>query len=302
MRPRTLSRNATAPITFDTQLENFETAPERGSLHVQARRIFCARLRLKNCLPPWRKYPDARLIAGATELGLDITKRYQKFPTLISIEAIPELSAMTSTETEWTVGAATTLTRLDEKIGDEYPELRDMLLVFGSRQIRNRATLGGNLVTASPIGDSAPVLLALDAKVVLASATDERVLPLDEFFIDYRKTALQPGEILKSVIVPRLRLTSHGGESSTRFRSAAKWTSARSRPVLPMRMARRNHCSMRASRSAASLPCRRERVRRSALCRERNGMKQRCARSCRYSNGSSSQSPMCAAARVIGGD
>ena len=151
------------------------------------------------------QYPDARLIAGATELGLDITKRYQKFPTLISIEAIPELTAMTSTETEWTVGAATTLTRLDEKIGDEYPELRDMLLVFGSRQIRNRATLGGNLVTASPIGDSAPVLLALDAKVVLASASGERVLPIDEFFVSYRKTALQPGEILKSVIIPRFR-------------------------------------------------------------------------------------------------
>ena len=151
------------------------------------------------------QYPDARLIAGATELGLDITKRYQKFPTLISIEAIPELSAMTSTETEWTVGAATTLTRLDEKIGDEYPELRDMLLLFGSRQIRNRATLGGNLVTASPIGDAAPVLLALDAKVVLASVSGERVLPIDEFFVSYRKTALQPGEILKSVIIPRFR-------------------------------------------------------------------------------------------------
>ena len=106
------------------------------------------------------QYPEARLIAGATDLGLDITKRYQKFPFLISIEAIPELTNITATKTEWKIGAATTLTRLDEKIGDEYPELRDMLLVFGSRQIRNRATLGGNLVTASPIGDSAPVLLA----------------------------------------------------------------------------------------------------------------------------------------------
>ena len=78
-----------------------------------------------------------------------------------------------------------------------------MLSVFGSRQIRNRATLGGNLVTASPIGDSAPVLLALEASVVLASAAGERVLPLDEFFVAYRKTALQPGEVLKSIIIPR---------------------------------------------------------------------------------------------------
>ena len=147
--------------------------------------------------------PDARLIAGATELGLDITKKFYRFSTLISLEAIAELSAITATDSEWHVGAASTLTRLDEALGGEYPELREMLLVFGSRQIRNRATLGGNLVTASPIGDSAPVLLALDAKVVLASPEGERTVPIDQFFVSYRKTSLLPGEILKAVIVPR---------------------------------------------------------------------------------------------------
>jgi xanthine dehydrogenase molybdopterin binding subunit/xanthine dehydrogenase small subunit len=148
--------------------------------------------------------PDARLIAGATELGLDITKKFHKFPVLISIEAIPELTSITSTETEWTIGAATTLTRLDDALGSEYPELREMLLLFGSRQIRNRATIGGNLVTASPIGDCAPVLLALDAKVVIASATGERDVPLADFFVSYRKTLLQSGEILKSIVLPRI--------------------------------------------------------------------------------------------------
>ena len=117
-----------------------------------------------------KENPDARLIAGATELGLDITKRYKKFPTLISVEAVPELKEIKSTETEWHIGAAVTLTQIEEKMAEEFPALGDMLRVFGSRQIRNRATMGGNLVTASPIGDSAPVLLALDAKVVVASA------------------------------------------------------------------------------------------------------------------------------------
>ena len=148
--------------------------------------------------------PDGRLIAGATELGLDITKKFQKFPVMISLEAVPELTSITSTDGEWTIGAATTLTRLDDTVGAEYPELREMLLVFGSRQIRNRATLGGNLVTASPIGDAAPVLLALDAKVVLASAHRERALPISEFFVSYRTTALEPGEILKSILLPRI--------------------------------------------------------------------------------------------------
>jgi xanthine dehydrogenase molybdopterin binding subunit/xanthine dehydrogenase small subunit len=147
--------------------------------------------------------PEARLIAGATELGLDITKKYKKFPTLISVEATPELKELQSTPGEWRIGAAVTLTQLEETLAVEYPALADMLRVFGSRQIRNRATMGGNLVTASPIGDSAPVLLALDAKVVLASLRGERVLPLEEFFVAYRKTAMQPGEILKTILLPR---------------------------------------------------------------------------------------------------
>ncbi len=147
--------------------------------------------------------PEARLIAGATELGLEITKKFRKFPVLISLEAIPQLTAIQASAAEWTIGATATLTALDEAVGDEYPELRAMLLVFGSRQIRNRATLGGNLVTASPIGDSAPVLLALDAKMVLASARGERVLPLEDFFVAYRQTALAAGEILKAILLPR---------------------------------------------------------------------------------------------------
>ena len=150
-----------------------------------------------------REHPEARLVAGATELGLEITKRYQRFPTLISTEAVPELKALQATETEWCIGAAVTLTEIEDALAGEFPALGDMLRVFGSRQIRNRATLGGNLVTASPIGDSAPVLLALEARVVLASETAERTLPIDQFFVAYRQTALQTGEVLKCILVPR---------------------------------------------------------------------------------------------------
>jgi xanthine dehydrogenase molybdopterin binding subunit/xanthine dehydrogenase small subunit len=148
-------------------------------------------------------HPTARLVAGATELGLDITKRFQKFPALISVEAIPELRQIKRTDNEWQVGGAATLTDIEDTLGPEFPALKEMLRVFGSRQIRNRATMGGNIVTASPIGDSAPVLLALDAKVVLASSGGERVLPIAEFFVSYRKTALRTGEILKTILIPR---------------------------------------------------------------------------------------------------
>ena len=164
---------------------------------------------LTTLLKLMERYPEARLIAGATELGLEISKRFKKFPALISVEAVPELKAIKSTVSEWRIGAAATLTQIEEKMANEFPALGRMLRVFGSRQIRNRATMGGNVVTASPIGDSAPVLLALDAEVVLvrrvaqSSALRERTLPISEFFLSYRKTALAPSEILKTIIVPR---------------------------------------------------------------------------------------------------
>lgn len=162
--------------------------------------------------------PGARLIAGATELGLDITKRFHKFSTLISLEAIPELTEITDSPKEWRIGGAATLTAIQEKLGAEFPALGDMLYLFGSRQIRNRATMGGNLATASPIGDSAPVLMALEASVVLASIKGERTLPIGDFFTGYRKTALQPGEVLQTIVVPR----SENKKRRTQFYKATK--------------------------------------------------------------------------------
>ncbi len=153
--------------------------------------------------PLLQAHPQARLVAGATELGLEITKRHRRFDTLISLEAVAELAEFAECDGAWHIGAAVPLTVVLDRLGGEYPELRDMLWWFGSRQIRNRATLGGNLVTASPIGDSAPVLLTHDALLRLVSAEGERLLPLAEFFQGYRQTALRPGEVLRAVVLPR---------------------------------------------------------------------------------------------------
>lgn len=84
---------------------------------------------------------------GASELGLDITKRYKRIPTLISAEAVAELKEFKSTDAERHIGAAVTLTDIEDKLAKEYPELGGMLRVYGSRQFRNRATMGGNIVT-----------------------------------------------------------------------------------------------------------------------------------------------------------
>ena len=108
---------------------------------------------LNGVLELLERFPESRLIAGATELGLDISKRFHKFPVLISVEAVPELKDIECTDSEWRIGAAVTLTEVEERMAGEFPALGDMLRVFGSRQVRNRATMGGNIVTASPIGD-----------------------------------------------------------------------------------------------------------------------------------------------------
>ncbi len=151
-----------------------------------------------------KENPGARLVAGATEIGVDINKKFLSYPLLVSTEGIPELTRIRSTAGEWRVGGAATLTAVEELLGPEYPSLAKMLRVFASRGIRNRATMGGNLATASPIGDSAPVLLTLDASLVLASAEGERTTALEEFFVGYRKTALRAAEIIKEIVIPRM--------------------------------------------------------------------------------------------------
>ncbi len=147
--------------------------------------------------------PDAVLVAGATEIGVEINKKAKSFPFLVSTEGVRELAKVERTSAGFRVHGAATLTALEEAAGGAIPALRKMLWVFASRQIRSRATLAGNLVTASPIGDMAPVLLALDATITLTSrARGDRTLPLADFFLGYRKTALAPDEIVRFVDVP----------------------------------------------------------------------------------------------------
>ncbi|MBS0658175.1 MAG: molybdopterin-dependent oxidoreductase, partial [Verrucomicrobia bacterium] len=157
------------------------------------------------------QHPEARLVAGGTELSLFVTKKFQRFPVLISLEGLGELRRFERTADALHLGGGLTLTQLDEHLAadpapawsDPRSVLRNILRWFGSRQIRSRATIGGNLCTASPIGDLAPAFLALDATLVLVSPAGERTLPIADFFLDYRKTALRPNELLLRVEVPR---------------------------------------------------------------------------------------------------
>jgi xanthine dehydrogenase molybdopterin binding subunit/xanthine dehydrogenase small subunit len=156
------------------------------------------------------------LVGGATELGVFLRKRAMPMPLLIDTAAVAELQVLerrdatadgTDFHDAWVVGGAVTLARFEEALlaDDAMAPVVRMLRVFASRQVKNAATLAGNIVTASPIGDMAPVLLALGASIELSSLRGHRVLPLSSFFVGYRKTLLTPDEVVTRFFIPRPR-------------------------------------------------------------------------------------------------
>ncbi|HZG37364.1 MAG TPA: FAD binding domain-containing protein, partial [Nodosilinea sp.] len=140
-----------------------------------------------------QQHPDATLVAGATDLGLEMSWHRQHYPILISLEAVAELKQIHQSEEYVEIGAAVPLSHIEANLHGIFPNLDEMIHWFAARQVRNRATLGGNIGTASPIGDLPPVLLSLDAILKLAGPGGERTLPLANFFTGYRQTDLQPG-------------------------------------------------------------------------------------------------------------
>jgi xanthine dehydrogenase small subunit len=149
------------------------------------------------------EYPTAILIAGATDLGLEMSHHRQQFPILISLEAVKDLQFIRQTREQVEIGATVSLSQIQDQLRGVFPSLDEMIHWFAARQVRNRATIGGNIGTASPIGDLPPVLLSLNAEIRLASDSGERIIPLSNFFKGYRQTDLQPGELIVSVIIPK---------------------------------------------------------------------------------------------------
>jgi xanthine dehydrogenase small subunit len=119
------------------------------------------------------------------------------------VEAVAELYECSETDASVRIGAAVPLSDIGQRWRGAPAVVHEWLALFASPPIRNRATLGGNLATASPIGDSAPLLLALDASIHIAGSNGRRVQPLASFFTGYRKTALQRGEILTTIEIPK---------------------------------------------------------------------------------------------------
>ena len=158
---------------------------------------------LAECLALLAEEPGARVVAGATDLAVDFNLKAKRFRRLISVEALPELRGFEETADFIEMGAALSLDEIERQWAGAPAFFGEWLELFASPLIRNRATLGGNLATASPIGDAAPLLLALDAEVRIGGVSGIRSVPLQAFFAGYRRTALAPGELLVSIRIPK---------------------------------------------------------------------------------------------------
>jgi xanthine dehydrogenase small subunit len=148
------------------------------------------------------QFPGACLLAGGTDVGLWVTKQHRDLDTLIYVGAVEELRRLEVTNTHLEIGAAVTYTNAMDALGDRWPDFGELIRRLGSVQIRNSGTIGGNVANGSPIGDSMPALIALGAELILRKGAARRTMALEDFYLDYRKTALQPGEFVALIRVP----------------------------------------------------------------------------------------------------
>ncbi|WP_190264023.1 xanthine dehydrogenase small subunit [Glutamicibacter nicotianae] len=163
--------------------------------------------------------PGTVLVAGATDWGVEVNIKGARARSVLAIDRLPELRQIHWGEQFLELGAACTLSELERQLAGRVPLLGKLFGQFASRLIRNSATLGGNLGTGSPIGDTPPALLALEAQLVLSSIRGNRVVALAEYFTGYRQTVREPGEMITAIRIPLplAELTSFQKISKRRF-------------------------------------------------------------------------------------
>jgi xanthine dehydrogenase small subunit len=150
------------------------------------------------------QYPAAAIVAGATDVGLWVTKQHRHLKTLIDITRVKDLAVVDESTEGLTLGATLSHRDATAALTRFHPDLGELLRRFASIQIRNAGTVGGNIANGSPIGDLPPAFIALDARLTLRRGVERREIPLEDFFIAYGKQDRAPGEFVESVFVPAL--------------------------------------------------------------------------------------------------
>ncbi len=152
----------------------------------------------------YARHPDATLVAGATDVGLWITKQMRALPKIVHLGRAADLAEVRETDRGFTIGAGVTCARAERAMAAIDPDLVELFRRFGGKQVRAVGTIGGNIANGSPIGDTMPALIALGTTLYLRRGQATRSLPLEDFFIDYGKQDRAPGEFVTAIEVPRL--------------------------------------------------------------------------------------------------
>jgi xanthine dehydrogenase small subunit len=147
-------------------------------------------------------HPEAVIVAGATDVGLWVTKQHKTLPMIVSLDAVTDLGGIEETADMIRIGAGARYQDALPVLEKHFPDFGTIIRRIGSRQIRNRGTIGGNIANASPIGDTPPALLALDASLVLRRGEIRRTVKMDDFFAGYRSTILAASEFIERIDVP----------------------------------------------------------------------------------------------------
>jgi len=148
------------------------------------------------------EHPYATLVAGATDVGLWVTKMHRGLSTIIFLNRVHDLTQIERKDRELIIGSGVTYSDAIDVLAKEYPDLGELMRRIGALQVRNAGTIGGNIANGSPIGDMPPALIALGANLVLRQADQRRTIPLEDFFLDYGKQDRKPGEFVEAVCVP----------------------------------------------------------------------------------------------------
>jgi xanthine dehydrogenase small subunit len=149
------------------------------------------------------EHPEARMVAGATDVGLWVTKGLRDLGTIIFIGDVADLKRIEETPDGLTLGAGVRYTAAKEALARLHPDLGELVRRIGGLQVRNAGTIGGNIANGSPIGDMPPALIALGAELVLRKGNERRTVPLESYFLSYGRQDRQPGEFVESVRIPR---------------------------------------------------------------------------------------------------
>ena len=147
-------------------------------------------------------HPNATLVAGATDVGLWVTKQFRPVEPMIFTHRATDLARIERVDGGLRIGAGVTLSRLRGAVADRHPDFAELIRRYGSVQVRNAATIGGNIANGSPIGDGPPALIALGAVLTLRHGMERRDMPLEDFFVEYGKQDRAPGEFVESILIP----------------------------------------------------------------------------------------------------